>query len=80
VQPRKHGPRLGGLALGLLGVIAVGLAFNGAGAWSLDAAIGWTVAGAWWGVGATAAALAGATSVLAIAGLMKRPPPAVTTA
>jgi putative oxidoreductase len=57
----------------LLGVIAIGLAFNGAGAWSLDAAIGWSVAGSWWGIGATAVAVAGATSVLAIAARMRRP-------
>lgn len=47
-------------------VIAIALAFNGAGAWSLDNAIGWDVAGVWWGIGAAAAAAAGATSVLAV--------------
>jgi putative oxidoreductase len=56
----------------VLGVIAIGLAFNGAGAWSLDAATGWNVAGTWWGIGATAAALVGAMGVLTIAARMRR--------
>ncbi len=46
--------------------VALGLAFNGGGAWSLDRLIGWDVAGLWWGVGASAAALAGAGAVLAL--------------
>jgi putative oxidoreductase len=46
-------------------VVAIGLAFNGAGLWSLDHAIGWDVAGLWWGVGAAAAAAIGATGALA---------------
>lgn len=50
----------------VLAVVAVGLAFNGAGAWSLDAAIGWDVAGLWWGLGATLLGLAGAAGVLAV--------------
>jgi putative oxidoreductase len=37
--------------------VAVGLAFNGPGAWSLDRAIGWTVSGLWWGIGAAVLAL-----------------------
>jgi putative oxidoreductase len=45
-------------------VVAIGLAFNGAGAWSLDAAIGWDVSGAAYGLGALAAALVGAGGVL----------------
>ncbi len=49
-------------------VIVIALAFNGAGAWSLDGAIGWDVAGLWWGVGAAGAALRGAASVLALFG------------
>jgi putative oxidoreductase len=49
------------------GVVAVGLAFNGAGQWSLDHAIGWDVAGLWWGLGALAAAIAGAVTVVAVA-------------
>jgi putative oxidoreductase len=47
-------------------VIAVALAFNGAGAWSLDNAIGWDVSGLWWGIGAAAAAVIGAATVLAV--------------
>jgi putative oxidoreductase len=44
--------------------VAIGLAFNGAGAWSLDAAIGWHVSGLAWGLGAFAAALAGLFAIL----------------
>ena len=51
----------------LYGVVAIGLAFNGAGQWSLDHAIGWDVAGLWWGVGALALALIGAVTVVAAA-------------
>jgi putative oxidoreductase len=46
--------------------IVIGVAFAGAGAWSLDNAIGWDVAGTWWGAGAAVAALLGAGSVLAL--------------
>ena len=49
------------------GVVAVGLAFNGAGQWSLDHAIGWDVAGLWWGLGALAAALIGGLTVVGAA-------------
>jgi putative oxidoreductase len=52
-------------------IVALGLAFNGAGQWSLDAAIGWDVAGLWWGIGAAVAALIGAFGVL---GLVRREP------
>jgi putative oxidoreductase len=52
-------------------VVALGLAFNGAVAWSIDAAIGWDVAGVWWGIGAAVAAIIGAYSVL---GLVRREP------
>jgi putative oxidoreductase len=45
-------------------VVAIGLAFNGAGAWSLDAVIGWDVSGVAYGLGALAAALVGAVGVL----------------
>ena len=45
--------------------LVLGLAFNGAGEWSLDAALGWDVAGVAWGLGALGVAVAGATSVLA---------------
>jgi putative oxidoreductase len=41
--------------------VVIGFAFAGAGEWSLDHAIGWDVAGTWWGIGAVvAAALGGA--------------------
>jgi putative oxidoreductase len=46
-------------------VVVIGLAFAGAGRWSLDALVGWDVSGWPWGVGAAAAALAGAATVLA---------------
>jgi putative oxidoreductase len=48
----------------VLAVVALGLAFNGAGEWSLDAAIGWDVAGFWWGVASALVGLAGGTGVL----------------
>jgi putative oxidoreductase len=48
----------------VLATVAVGLAFNGAGQWSLDHAIGWDVSGFWWGIGAAVVALIGATAVL----------------
>jgi putative oxidoreductase len=41
------------------GIVAIGLAFNGAGQWSLDNAIGWDLAGFWWGFGATVLAVLG---------------------
>jgi putative oxidoreductase len=46
--------------------VVIGLAFNGAGAWSVDAAIGWDVAGLAWGLGAFGAAVAGAAGTLAL--------------
>src|ERR671935_608185 len=46
--------------------VVIGLAFNGAGAWSVDAAIGWHVTGTAWGLGALGVALAGAASTLAL--------------
>jgi putative oxidoreductase len=49
----------------LNGLIACGLAFTGAGAWSFDAAIGWSPAGWGWGLGATVLGLAAATAQLA---------------
>ena len=48
----------------VLSTVAVGLAFNGAGKWSLDRAIGWDVSGLWWGIGAVVVALIGAEAVL----------------
>jgi putative oxidoreductase len=50
----------------VLSTVAIGLAFNGAGKWSLDHAIGWDVSGLWWGIGAAVVALIGAIAVLAI--------------
>ena len=44
----------------------IALAFNGAGEWSADKAIGWDVAGVAWGLGALGAAGFGAASVLAL--------------
>ena len=45
--------------------VAIGLAFNGAGPWSVDAAIGWDVNGVAWGLGALGAAVISAGGVLA---------------
>jgi putative oxidoreductase len=47
-------------------IVAIGLAFNGAGQWSLDNAIGWDVAGFWWGLGASVLAVVGALGARAI--------------
>ena len=52
--------------------LALGLAFNGPGTWSVDHAIGWSLDGTWWGVGAVVAALAGAGGVLALRSLRLR--------
>jgi putative oxidoreductase len=46
--------------------VVLGLAFNGAGAWSVDAAIGWDVAGLAWGLGAFGVAALSAASTLAL--------------
>jgi putative oxidoreductase len=46
--------------------VAIGLAFNGAGLWSLDHALGINDVGFWWGIGAAALAIAGALGALAI--------------
>src|SRR4051812_39337683 len=56
-------------------VVVLGVAFNGAGAWSLDHAIGWDVSGTWWGVGATAMAVLGAGQVLLLRRLHQRRAP-----
>jgi putative oxidoreductase len=45
--------------------VVIGFAFAGAGAWSLDRAIGWDVAGTWWGIGAAVTAALSGGSVLA---------------
>jgi putative oxidoreductase len=47
--------------------VALALAFAGAGRWSLDAVVGWDVAGVWWGAGSAGLALLAAASVLAVA-------------
>ena len=47
-------------------MVAIGLAFNGAGIWSLDHALGINDVGLWWGVGAAALALIGALGALAV--------------
>ena len=46
--------------------VVIGLAFNGAGAWSVDAAIGWHVFGVAWGLGALGVALVGAAATFAL--------------
>ena len=46
--------------------VAIGLAFNGAGAWSLDAALGLDLNGVAWGLGAAAVAALGAGGVLGL--------------
>lgn len=55
----------GGWELPLLyGLVGVALAFAGAGTLSLDAALGWDLAGDRWGVAATAAGLVGGLTTL----------------
>jgi putative oxidoreductase len=46
--------------------VAIGLAFNGAGQWSLDNAIGWNVAGFWWGFGAVVLSILGGIGAITI--------------
>jgi putative oxidoreductase len=56
----------GGWELPLINaVVAVGLAFNGAGKWSLDNAIGIHDAGFWWGAGAAVLAIVGGLGAIA---------------
>ena len=55
-------------------VVVIGLAFNGAGAWSVDAAAGLDVTGVAWGLGALGVALASAAFAL---GALRRAPAAV---
>jgi putative oxidoreductase len=57
--------------------IVIGFAFAGAGTWSLDHAIGWDVAGTWWGVGAAVAAVIGGGGVLALRHVRPAPSAAV---
>jgi putative oxidoreductase len=50
----------GGWELPLINAaVAIGLAFDSAGKWSLDNAIGWDVSGVAWGIGALALAILG---------------------
>jgi putative oxidoreductase len=46
-------------------IVAIGLAFNGAGQWSLDNALGLGDAGFWWGFGASVLAVIGAIGAIA---------------
>ncbi len=46
--------------------VVIGLAFGGAGSWSLDAAIGWDVAGVAWGLGALGVSLVAAATILGL--------------
>jgi putative oxidoreductase len=57
--------------------VVLALAFFGAGAWSVDNAIGWDVAGVAWGLGALGAAVAGAVAVLTLAGRARVRAPAM---
>jgi putative oxidoreductase len=52
-----------------LAVIASALAFAGAGKYSLDAALGWTLGGAKWGIAATALAVVASAAVIVGRGL-----------
>jgi putative oxidoreductase len=56
--------------------VAIGLAFNGAGAWSVDNAIGWDVAGVAWGLGALGAAVIAAAVVLGLRAPLEATAPA----
>jgi putative oxidoreductase len=47
-------------------IVAIGLAFNGAGQWSLDSAIGLDVAGFWWGFGASVLAVLGGIGAITL--------------
>ena len=58
----------------VLSTVALGLAFNGAGEWSLDHAIGWEVSGFWWGFGAAVVAVIGAAAGLGGEGLLRPRP------
>ncbi|MFC4499557.1 MULTISPECIES: DoxX family protein [Streptomyces] len=57
----------------LVGLVAVGVACVGPGAWSLDDALGIETAGGWWPV---AAVVAGAGAALGLLATSYRPPPA----
>jgi putative oxidoreductase len=59
-------------------IVAVALAFTGAGRWSLDALAGWDLSGIWWGSGAAGLAVLGAGGALALA--WRAPAPGVAPA
>jgi putative oxidoreductase len=48
----------------MIAAVAIGLAVNGAGTWSLDNAIGWNAFGLWWGIASLAFALLGGGLIL----------------
>jgi putative oxidoreductase len=50
----------------VVGAVVIGLAFNGAGTWSVDNAIGWDLSGVAWGLGALGVAVAGAVTTLVL--------------
>jgi putative oxidoreductase len=54
--------------------VALGLAFNGAGTWSLDHAVGLHDAGFWWGIGAFVLAVAGSLGVIELSRHAQREP------
>jgi putative oxidoreductase len=54
--------------------IAIALAFNGAGAWSVDHALGWQDSGIAWGLAAIGVAVSGAAAVLSRIALAGRSP------
>jgi putative oxidoreductase len=60
--------------------VVIAFAFAGAGEGSLDHAIGWDVAGTWWGLAAAFAAVVGGGSVLALRRLGVASPSAAVTA
>jgi putative oxidoreductase len=67
----------GGYELPLInGAVAIGLAFDSAGRWSLDNAIGWDVSGVAWGTGALAVAVIGGLGTIQIGRRRGRPVPA----
>lgn len=57
----------------VLSTAAATLAFTGAGAWALDGAIGWDLAGIGWGIGAIALGIVTAAGVLASRETTARP-------
>lgn len=56
----------------IIGAGAAGIAFTGPGAWSVDHAMGWNLAGTAWGLAALGLAVAAVTVVLALRALGQR--------